>query len=154
MRFFWFDGAFSKAFLAFPNLCLRSYFPVDYDKVYDFRNRSDRPGENIEQIERLYGAEMGENRVDPENTEDTGAHDDDDCRNDALSKTSGCSDRAVHKGGYGVGQRHDRQTLDSGVHDRCIARKQRQEGIAQQIQSDAQHKPYNEGIQQADQIAL
>ena len=64
--------------------------------------------------------------IDPYNTEDTGSHDDNDCRNDGLTESTGGCNRTVHKSRYTVGKGHDLDPLHAGIDYCCVCSEQRQ----------------------------
>jgi len=59
---------------------------VTMDEVADLKNACERPGEEIEQIERCDRSEIFEDGIDPENAEDAGARDDEDHREQTFTE--------------------------------------------------------------------
>ena len=96
----------------------------------------------------------GKDRVDPYDTEDAGAHDDNDRRDDGLSDPTGCGDRTVHKRGHTVRKRHDLDPLHAGIDNGSIRGKQRQELMTKEKEEQSKDQSYTEGIKQADKVTL
>lgn len=97
---------------------------------------------------------MGKNGVNPKDAEGAGAEDDKNSGNKGFSKSASRSNGIVHKGGNTVAERHDGNAPDSGIDHGSIIGEDREEGIAQQIQSAAQKQSGKKGIEQTDQIGF
>ena len=67
-------------------------------KVDDFCHSGYGPGGGIQKVQRLYGSEVGKYSIYPGYAEDTGAHNNDNGRNNGLTKASGGCNGTVHKG--------------------------------------------------------
>ena len=124
------------------------------DEIQNLCRRRNGPGAYIQKVQRLNGMEVGKDGVNPDNTENAGAHDHNDGGNDGLAQASGGGNGAVHESGYAVGKRHHRQTLQPGVHYGRITGKEPQELIAEHIQSHTQHQSYQKRVGQGDKIAV
>ena len=127
---------------------------VYFDEIHSFCNSGKEPGKYIQKIERFYGAKVCKNRINPDDAEHAGAHDHNNSGDGGPAQSSGGRDGAVHKGGNSVGQGHDGETLDARLYHGAVAGKDGEEGIPEKIQAHSQNQPQEEGISQADQIAL
>ena len=92
-------------------------------KIQDLRDRRERPGTAVEQIQGRDRLKIRKDRIDPRDPEYAGTQDHDDHRCQTLSECPGCRDRAVHERGDPIGKSHDRQALHSRCHDLRIIRK-------------------------------
>ena len=128
--------------------------PVNMDEIQNLRCRRNDPGARIQKVQGLNGMEVGKDGVNPDNTENAGAHDHNNGGNDGLAQASGGGNGAVHESRYAVGKRHHRQTLQPGVHYGRITGKEPQELIAEHIQPYAQHQPHEKGVGQGNKIAV
>ena len=70
------------------------------DEIQNLCRRRNGPGAYIQKVQRLNGMEVGKDGVNPDNTENAGAHDHDDGGNDGLAQASGGGNGAVHESGY------------------------------------------------------
>ena len=129
-------------------------FTVAVDEIYGLRQRCDAPGEHVEQIEGLNGAEVGEHGVDPDHAENAGTHDDDEGGPQALANAAGSGDGGIHKGGYAVGKTHDGKTEKSRLDHGVVGGKQGQEGPAEYHEKSPQDGACRKGIGEADEIAF
>ena len=93
-------------------------------EVENFEDRRERPGADIEQIERGNCVEISEDGVDPRDAEEAGAGDNDERGNNRFAETAGGGDGAVHKSGDAVGECHDGETFHAGVNDCRVGREQ------------------------------
>ena len=84
-------------------------------------------GENIEQVQGRNGAEIGENRIDPDDPEHAGAHNHNHRGRNALADAPGSRDGAVHKGTDAIAPAHDLESLHACVNDRGLIGKQGKE---------------------------
>lgn len=98
--------------------------------------------------------EVGEDRVDPDDSENAGTENHDDCRHKGFSKSARSGDGIVHEGGNAIGKRHNGKPVCSGGNDICIARENGKEWRSEDVERDAEDKAGDEGIQKTDEEAL
>ena len=60
---------------------------------------------------------MGKYGIDPDDTEDARAQDNDDGGRNAFSDASGGGDAAVHKAAEGIAESHDTDPLHASIND-------------------------------------
>ena len=74
-----------------PYLSVQDVFLVAVPEVGPLGNARDGPGEDVQQEQGGDGAEVGKHRVDPDDPEHAGAHDDDDGRERNTAERYGSS---------------------------------------------------------------
>ena len=72
--------------------------PVNRLEINNFSRRSNGPGEDIEQVQGRNGFKVGEDGINPDHTEDAGAHNYDKGGNNGLAKSTGGGNGTIHKG--------------------------------------------------------
>ena len=85
--FFRFFGAWGEIFRGFP---------VNDKEIDRFEDRGDRPGKTVEKEKWGKGPEMTENGVDPDDAENAGPQDHEDCRDHGFAEPARGGDGAVH----------------------------------------------------------
>lgn len=93
-------------------------------EIDDLADGGQRPGEDVQEIQRGDRAEVGEHRIDPQDAEQTGARNNDRCRDDGFPESARGGNGAVHKGGDTIGERHDGETLHTGIDDVGVSREE------------------------------
>ena len=124
------------------------------DEVADLCCGGQDPGERIEQVQRRDRVEMGEDGIYPYDAEHAGAEDHDDRGDKAASQAAAGGDGAVHKGADGIGEAHDPHSVDAGGHHIRVIGKDIEERLRAQPEGRAEHGGDEEGIAQADVVAL
>ena len=133
---------------------LNNYFAVFGDKVGNLGNGGYRPGENIKEVERRYGAEMRKYRVYPHNAENAGAENNDYSRHKALAETARGGNGAVHKRGNHVGKAHYHDTVHSRSGDLGVVGENGKKLIAEGKEKKSQHRAGNKRVAKTDKIAF
>ena len=78
---------------------------VDSDEIQYLCHRGQRPGADIEQIQRFKGVETGEDRVNPYDPKYAGAQYDHYRGDGGFAQTAGGGEGAVHECGHAIGDR-------------------------------------------------
>lgn len=95
----------------FSNLHSPHFLPVNRLEINDFSRSSNGPGEDIEQVQGRNGFKVSENGINPDHTEDAGAHNYDKGGNNGLAKSTGGGDGTIHKGRERIGYAHNFETV-------------------------------------------
>ena len=114
-----------------------SELPELASEVENLYHGGDGPGEDVQQVQRRNGVEVGKNRVNPDDPKNTGAQDYHNGRHGSFSNSSGSSERTVHKGAYRIGKAHNAQPFHTAVNDSLLGGKQRQELPSENQQKSA-----------------
>ena len=83
------------------------FLPVNRLEINNFSRSSNGPGEDIEQVQGRNGFKVSENGINPDHTEDAGAHNYDKGRNNGLAKSTGGSNGTIHKSRERIGYAHN-----------------------------------------------
>lgn len=93
--------------IIFSNLNSTHFLPVNRLEINNFSRCSNDPGEDIEQVQGRNGFKVGEDGINPDHTEDAGAHNYDKGGNNGLAKSTGGGDGTIHKGRECIGYTHN-----------------------------------------------
>ena len=99
------------------------FLPVNRLEINDFSRSSNGPGEDIEQVQGRNGFKVGEDGINPDHTEDAGAHNYDKGGNNGLAKSTGGGDGTIHKGGECIGYAHNFKAVHAKLDYRRIRSK-------------------------------
>ena len=97
---------------------------------------------------------MGENRIDPDDAENAGTHNDDHRGRNALPKPSGGGNGAVHKSTDRIAHAHNTDPLHPGVDDGTLACKDGKELPAKAQKQRSHNGGGDKGVGKADEILL
>ena len=100
------------------------------DEIENLRCCGDRPGENVEQVQRRNGMEVRKDRINPDHAEHARAHDHDDSWHKAAANAAAGGDGTVHEGADAVGKAHDPHPLHACGDDVRIIREDIQKRLA------------------------
>ena len=97
---------------------------------------------------------IGENGVNPDHPEYTGAQNHDNRRYQTPPQASAGGDGAVHEGADGVGEAHNAHSLHARGGNRRVVGKDVQEGLGAEPEAHAQNGGNQEGVAKADVVAF
>lgn len=116
-------AAFEYEGIIFSNLNSPHFLPVNRLEINNFSRSGNGPGEDIEQVQGRNGFKVSENGINPDHTEDAGAHNYDKGGNNGLAKSTGGGDSTIHKSRERIGYAHNFKAVHAKFDYRGIGSK-------------------------------
>ena len=125
--------------------CLGNSF-VKPCKINKFRNSSYNPGKSKKKVQRMDGSKISKNRINPDNSENAGACNNNDCGNHRFPQPPWSSQSWIHESRKTVGKCHYLKSLHPQINNFRLKSKNRKEFSSENQQKNPQNKPAGKSI--------